>query len=35
MNQPTLEQMVNLFKENDYVEIGYIDGIRKVYIGDC
>ncbi len=32
MNQPTLEQMVNLFKENDYVKIGYIDGIRKVYL---
>ncbi len=31
MNQPTLEQMVNLFKENDYVEIGYIDGIKRVY----
>ncbi len=32
MNQPTLQSMVNLFKENDYIEIGYIDGIKRVYL---
>ena len=31
MDQPTLEQMVNLFKENNYIEIGYIDGIKRYY----
>ena len=30
--QPTLKEMVALFKESDYVEIGYIDGIKKVYL---
>jgi hypothetical protein len=32
MNQPTFQDMVNMFKENNYVEIGYITGIRKVYL---
>lgn len=31
MSQPTIQEMVNLFKQNDYVEIGYIDGIKKIY----
>ncbi len=30
--QPTFKDMVNMFKQNDYVEIGYIDGIKKVYL---
>jgi hypothetical protein len=32
MNQPTFQDMVNMFKENNYVEIGYITGIKKVYL---
>jgi len=32
MSQPTFQDMVNMFKENDYVEIGYITGIKKVYL---
>lgn len=32
MNQPTVQELVSLFKQNDYIEIGYIDGIRKVYL---
>ena len=32
MSQPTFQDMVNMFKENNYVEIGYITGIRKVYL---
>ena len=32
MKQPTFKDMVRQFKENDYVEIGYITGIKKVYI---
>ena len=32
MIQPTIQDLVNLFKKNDYVEIGYIDGIKKVYL---
>lgn len=31
MVNPTFDDMVNLFKENDYFEIGYIDGIKKYY----
>ncbi len=30
--QPTLKDIVKLFKENDYVEIGYITGIKRVYL---
>jgi len=33
--QPTFNDMINLFKENDYVEIGYIDGIKRVYLCIC
>jgi hypothetical protein len=32
MNQPTVKDMVNLFKENDYIVIGYIDGLKRVYL---
>lgn len=32
MNQLTVEDMIKLFKENDYVEIGYIDGIKRFYL---
>lgn len=32
MKQPTINSMIKLFKENDYVEIGYIDGIKRVYL---
>lgn len=32
MSQPTLQDMVKLFKDNDYVEIGYIDGIKRFYL---
>lgn len=31
MSQPTIQEMVNLFKQNDYIEIGYIDGIKRIY----
>lgn len=31
MNQPTFQDMVKLFKQNDYIEIGYIDGIKRIY----
>jgi hypothetical protein len=31
MANPTLNEMINLFKENDYIEIGYIDGIKRFY----
>lgn len=30
--QPTFKDMLKLFKQNDYVEIGYIDGIKRVYL---
>jgi hypothetical protein len=30
--QPTFQNMIKLFKENDYVEIGYISGIKRVYL---
>lgn len=30
-NQPTLKELVKLFKENNYIEIGYIDGIKRYY----
>ena len=29
---PTFNDMRNLFKENDYIEIGYITGIKRVYL---
>jgi len=32
MSQPTFQDMINMYKENNYVEIGYITGIRKVYL---
>ena len=32
MKQPTMNELVNLFKQNDYIEIGYIDGIKRVYL---
>jgi hypothetical protein len=32
MKQPSFNDMVTFFKENDFVEIGYIDGIKKVYL---
>jgi hypothetical protein len=31
MKQPTIQNMINLFKENNYIEIGYIDGIKRFY----
>lgn len=31
MKQPTLEELVTLFKKNNYYEIGYIGGIKKYY----
>ena len=30
--QPTFQEVVKLFKQNDYVEIGYITGIKRVYL---
>ena len=30
--QPSFQDMVTLFKENNYVEIGYITGIKKIYL---
>ena len=30
--KPTFEDMVNKFKENNYIEIGYITGIKRFYI---
>ena len=30
--QLSLKDVVKLFKENDYVEIGYISGIKRVYL---
>jgi len=32
MKQPTIQELVNLFKKNDYIEIGYIDGIKRFYL---
>lgn len=29
--QPSFNDMLNLFKKNDYIEIGYITGIKKIY----
>ena len=29
MEQPTLNDMIQLFKQNDFIEIGYIDGIKR------
>lgn len=31
MSQPTMNELVHLFKKNNYYEIGYIDGIRRYY----
>lgn len=30
--QPTFQELTKLFKQNDYVEIGYITGIIRVYL---
>ncbi len=30
--QPTFQKLKELFKQNDYVEIGYITGIKRVYL---
>lgn len=30
--QPTFQELKKLFKQNDYVEIGYITGIKRVYL---
>lgn len=30
--QPAFKNMIKLFKENNYVEIGYISGIKRVYL---
>ncbi len=30
--QPTFQELTKLFKQNDYVEIGYINGIKRVYL---
>ena len=30
--QPTFQELRELFKQNDYVEIGYITGIKRVYL---
>lgn len=32
MQQPTFNELVQLFKQNDYIEIGYINGIKKFYL---
>lgn len=32
MSQPTIQEMVQLFKVNDFIEIGYIDGIKRIYL---
>jgi len=32
MKQPTFQEMVNLFKQHNYVEIGFIDGIKRIYL---
>lgn len=32
MKQPSVQDIIKLFKENDYVEIGYIDGIKRFYL---
>jgi len=32
MQQPTFNELVQLFKQNDYVEIGYINGIKRFYL---
>lgn len=32
MSQSTMQDMVQLFKENDFIEIGYIDGIKRIYL---
>lgn len=31
MKQPTMSDLVELFKEHNYVEIGYIDGFKRFY----
>ncbi len=32
MKQASFQDMVSSVKENDYVEIGYIDVIKRVYL---
>ena len=32
MQQPTFNDMIQQFKQNNYVEIGYITGIRRFYL---
>ncbi len=31
IKQPTFQEMLCQFKENNYIEIGYITGIERVY----
>lgn len=32
MTQSTMNELVNLFKQNNFIEIGYITWIKKVYL---
>jgi hypothetical protein len=32
MEQPTFDELVDKFKDNNYIEIGYITGIKRFYI---
>ncbi len=32
IEQPTFDDMVDKFKENNYIEIGYITGIKRFYL---
>lgn len=32
LKQPSIKEMIALFKGNDYIEIGYISGIKRVYL---
>ena len=32
--QPSLKELVKQFQDNDYFEIGYITGIRRIYRRD-
>jgi len=29
--QPTFQNMIEQFHQNDYIEIGYITGIKRIY----
>jgi hypothetical protein len=31
MSQPSMKELVQLFKDNNYYEIGYVDGIKRYY----